>query len=44
LRAFLTENADFRAESLRVTCFSLIESHPGANGAVYEHKADYALH
>jgi len=43
LRAFLT-NADFRADPFQVKCFSLIESRPDANGAIYEHKADYALH
>ena len=44
LQAFLTENVDFRADPFQVKCFSLIESHPGANGAIYAHKADYALH
>ena len=44
LRAFLTENADFRADPFQVKCFSLGESRPDANGAIYEHKADYALH
>ena len=43
LTAFLTENADFRAGPFQVKCFSLIESRPGANGAIYESKADYAL-
>jgi 2'-5' RNA ligase len=43
LKAFLTENADFRAGPFQVECFSLIESRPGAEGAIYEHKADFAL-
>ena len=44
LQAFLTENVDFRADPFQVKCFSLGESRPDANGAIYEHKADYALH
>jgi RNA 2',3'-cyclic 3'-phosphodiesterase len=44
LRSFLTENADFRAGPFRVDGFSLIESRPGSDGAIYEHKADFALH
>jgi len=43
LRAFLAENADFRAGPFEVKCFSLIESHPNADGTIYEHEADYAL-
>jgi 2'-5' RNA ligase len=42
LRAFLSENAYFRAP-FPVSCFSLIESRPNADGAIYEHKADYVL-
>jgi 2'-5' RNA ligase len=44
LRAFLTKNAEFRVDPFEVRSFSLIESHPSASGAIYEHKADYALH
>ena len=44
LHAFLTKNAEFRVDPFEVRSFSLIESHPSASGAIYERKADYALH
>jgi 2'-5' RNA ligase len=44
LREFLVSNAQFRAEPLSVTGFSLIASFPTRSGAVYEDQADYPLH
>ena len=43
LRPFLAENANFRAEPFAVRQFSLIESHLGAHGPIYQHKTVYAL-
>ena len=43
LRAFLARNANFRAEPFAVRQFSLIESHLGAHGPIYQHKTVYAL-
>jgi len=43
LRGILAGNAGFRAEPFEVREFSLIESTPGANGAVYRRRADYPL-
>jgi len=43
LHVFLTKNAEFRIDPFEVRSFSLIESHPSASGAIYGHKADYAL-
>jgi RNA 2',3'-cyclic 3'-phosphodiesterase len=42
-RAFLAEHAGFRAAPIEVTQFSLIESHLGDCGPVYEHRADFGL-
>jgi RNA 2',3'-cyclic 3'-phosphodiesterase len=44
LRAFLAKSTDFRAEPFEVGQFSLIESHLGALGPIYQHKTVYALH
>ena len=43
LPAFLAESANFRAEPFAVRQFSLIESHLGAHGPIYQHKTVYAL-
>jgi 2'-5' RNA ligase len=42
-RPFLAEHAGFRAEPFEVGEFSLMESHPGNTGVIYEHRADYVL-
>ena len=43
LRNFLSENAFFRGGSFEVEQFSLMESRLTESGAIYSHKADYAL-
>jgi RNA 2',3'-cyclic 3'-phosphodiesterase len=42
-RPFLSEHTGFRAAPFEVGAFSLIESHLGQSGSVYQHRADYAL-
>jgi 2'-5' RNA ligase len=42
-RAFLAEHVGYRAEPFEVGKFSLVESHLRQSGAIYEHRADYAL-
>lgn len=44
LRTFLNENGLFRAEAFAIERFTLMESHLIKGGAVYAHRADYALH
>jgi RNA 2',3'-cyclic 3'-phosphodiesterase len=43
IQQFLTANAQFRAEPLRIDRFSLIASYPTKAGSVYEDQADYEL-
>jgi 2'-5' RNA ligase len=43
IQSFLADNAQFRAEPLRVDRFSLIASYPTKAGSVYEDQADYEL-
>ena len=43
IERFLHENAQFRAEPLRVERFSLVASYPTKAGSVYEDQADYEL-
>jgi RNA 2',3'-cyclic 3'-phosphodiesterase len=42
-REFLDEHAGFRAEPFEVAEFTLVESHPGKSGSIYELRAHYAL-
>jgi RNA 2',3'-cyclic 3'-phosphodiesterase len=41
--SFLAEHSGFHAEPFEVGTFSLIESHPGKSGSIYQHRADYPL-
>jgi RNA 2',3'-cyclic 3'-phosphodiesterase len=43
IQQFLAANAQFRAEPLRISRFSLIASYPTKAGSVYEDQADYSL-
>ncbi len=44
LHAFLDKNTLLRVGPFDVDCFTLMESHLTKSGAIYEHRADYALH